>query len=115
MVKRLRDDAGAIEGFVIIVLLSLTGFAVVLALVASVFINHERARIAADFAALAASQAQDCTVASEAARRNGATLLSCALDAVDARVRIALPSRLGGLLAAAGAPAQYEASAHAQL
>lgn len=115
MVSRLGNDRGAIEGFVLLALFALTGFTVVLAVVASVFINHERARTAADFAALAASQTQGCEVAAKAAERNGATLQSCTVDAVDVRVTVALDSRLGGVLAAIGAPQHYLASAHAQL
>lgn len=114
MVSRVGNDRGAIEGFVLLVLFALTGFTVVLAVVASVFINHERARTAADFAALAASQTQNCADAAKAAERNGATLRACTVDAVDARVTVALDSRLAGPLLAIGAPQHYLASAHAQ-
>lgn len=113
MVIQIRDDGGAVEGFVVIVLSALTGITVVLAVVASMFINHERARTAADFAALAASQTQECTAAAEVAKRNGAALQSCTVDEVEAQVTVSLPTRLGRLLTAAGAPQQFLASAHA--
>jgi secretion/DNA translocation related TadE-like protein len=114
VVSRLRSDAGAIEGFVMIALFALTGFAVVIAVVGSVFIHHERARTAADFAALAAAQSLECSLATRAARHNGATLRSCTVDEAEARVTVAVPSGIGGWLTSVGAPQQYLASAHAQ-
>lgn len=111
---RLRSDRGAIEGFVVIAMLGLTLFAVVVAFVASMFIRHEQARTAADFAALAAAQTQECAAAAEAAKRNGAALRSCTLDDVDARVTVSIPSGYGELLLDAGAPLGFLASAHAR-
>jgi secretion/DNA translocation related TadE-like protein len=113
MVRLLRADVGALEGFVLMALCALTSLAVVVAFLASLFIGREQARTAADMAALAAAQTQDCTIAAESARRNGAALRSCRLDGVDAYVSVEMPTRLGGFLISAGAPRQYRAMAHA--
>lgn len=115
MVKPIHDDRGAIEGFVIATMLALTAFTVLFAIIAGVFIRHEQARTAADFAALAAAQTQECAAADEAAKRNGAALRSCALDLTEARVTVAAPSRYGPALISVGAPREFVAYAHAKL
>jgi len=113
VVKRLHCDRGAMEGYLMIALCALTGFTAVVALVASLFIRHEQAHTAADLSALAAAQSGDCTVAAEAARRNGASLRTCTLRDADAFVAIATPTMLGRFLDSAGAPREFTASAHA--
>lgn len=113
MVKWLHVDTGALEGFVLISLCALSSFAVVVAFLASIFIGREQTRTAADLSALAAAQTQDCAIAEETARRNGAALRSCRLEGVDAYVSVEMPTRLGAFLINAGAPRQYIAMAHA--
>ncbi len=113
MVKWLRADMGALEGFVLISLCALTSFAVVVAFLAAIFIGREQARTAADMSALAAAQTQDCAIAAESARRNGAALRWCRLNGVEAYVSVDMPTRLSAFLIDAGAPRNYIATAHA--
>jgi uncharacterized membrane protein len=101
------------EGYLMIALCALAGFTAVVALVASLFIRREQVQAAADLAALAAVQSQECEVAAEAARRNGASLRACTVHDAEALVTVATPSLLGDFLLSAGAPREYLASAHA--
>lgn len=111
----LRGERGAVEGLVLMATFGLAALTLVLALVAGVLIGHERARTAADFAALAGAQTQECAAAQEAAKRNGAALRSCTLDNAEVRVVISIPTHARAALARIGIPSAFLASAHAGL
>lgn len=115
MVSRLRAEDGALEGFVILAIGGLALFAAVVAVCGGVFIQHERARTAADFAALAAAQALDCAVASTVAARNGAQVLTCEVTDAEARVVVTMPTGFGPWLAADGRLSRYTAGARASI
>ena len=73
-----------------------------LTLIALVLVAGERARTAADFAALAAARdvtGQPCIAAEEIAQRNHAHLVECSADGADVHVaaRVDLPERAGVL------------------
>lgn len=113
MVTRPRSDRGAIEGYFILAMFGLVLVSVMVAVIAAAFVRHEQARTAADFAALAAAQRQDCQPAAAAAERNGAVLRGCSLREGVATVSVASPTGFGHWLILAGAPTHYLASARA--
>lgn len=115
MVKVRIDDGGAIEGFVLLALAALAGFAVVVAIAVSMLIRREQTASAADLAALAAAQAGDCAVAARAAELNGARIDRCELTGAEARVIVAAPTGYSSALLAAGAPSELRAAARAAL
>lgn len=114
MVRRGGDD-GAIEGFVLLGLAALAGFALVVAIAASMLILREQVATAADMAALAAAQSGDCSIARRAAAFNGADIDLCDLTDVEARVLVSAPTGYAAALVAAGAPRVIRAAARAAL
>lgn len=115
MVTRPSHDLGAIEALVVLALAALAGFSLVIAVCGAFFVGHERTRSAADLAALAGAASQDCAVARETALRNGATLRSCALVDNQAEVAVSRSTGFGAVLLTAGAPAEHQAVARAEL
>ncbi len=111
MVKR---DAGAIEAFVLMAVLTLTALTMMIGALSALTSRHEQARAAADFAALSALQSPDgCAAADVAARRNGARLESCQLAESDVRVVASVPTGISSALLRIGVPARFVAQAHA--
>ncbi|MHB0928197.1 MAG: Rv3654c family TadE-like protein [Candidatus Nanopelagicales bacterium] len=110
------EDRGVLESWVALLMLGLLAMAALIALVGSLYIRHEQAQAAADFAALSALQSpRGCAAATEAAARNRARLDSCALGIDDIRVRASVPSGVSELLLRLGVPPRFAASSHASL
>ena len=112
---RLHREAGAIEGFVMLALSALAGFAVVVSIAASLLIQREAVATAADMAVLAAAQTGDCAIAERAAALNGAGIVRCEVVDLEARVIVSAPTGFSAGLVRAGAPAHLRAAAHALL
>lgn len=112
---RSNQEAGAIEGFVLLTLAALAGFAVVVALAASLLIHREQVATAADMAVLAAAQTADCAVAERVATLNGAAIVRCEVAGTEARVIVSAPTGFSATLVRAGAPGRLRAAARAQL
>ena len=106
-------DDGALEGYVLLALLGLTGFATVVMVISSMFIRVEQAQSAAQLGALAAAATGSCEVGAEAVARNGASILDCRIEDSHTAVTVSVPAGLGRLLTSAGAPRAYRVTARA--
>lgn len=115
MVTRARDERGALEGFVLLALASLAGFAVIVAIAAALLVHRERVATAADMAALGAAQTGDCSIAQQVATHNGARVVDCDLTDAEARVVVAMPTGFSAALTRAGAPTEFRGVARAAL
>lgn len=108
------NDRGATEPLVLPAAMALAATSILVAWVGQFAILHERARTAADFAALAAlDSGRGCQAAAEAATRNHASLTQCVSDGGSARVSVVIPSNASAWLRRAGIPEEFTASARA--
>jgi len=88
---------------------------------AGVLVGRTRVAAAADLGSLAAasaaleSEGAACARAREIVRANGAVLLSCRIDGVQARVEVMSPAPAAVAWLTAGRRAQLRARAHAEL
>lgn len=104
------NDDGALEAFtavlIALLLMTMLMFASAFALVN----QYQRARTAADLAAVGAvGLADQCEVAAAAVERNGARMIDCKPTASDLAITVAVPTGIRGL----GLPTTLEVSARA--
>ena len=108
-----RAERGALEVQVPVVLLALSGLALLILGMVGALALRERVQGIAELSALAAAATADCDAARTVAERNGARLLDCRSDAAVMAVRIALLLQRPEAPVAAVLPDRVEATARA--